>query len=60
MAKASEPQGNGGARPHNAETAGAEVSFRPHINLIFCGLSRLARRKIYKPSHKSWTAGELT
>ena len=30
-AKASEPRGGQlGARPHNAETAGAKVSFRPH------------------------------
>ena len=47
--------GNGGARPRNAETAGAKLSFRPGNNLIFCASSRLASRKIYELSHKSWS-----
>ena len=31
--KATEPRGNGGARPCNAEIAGAKLSFRPRNNM---------------------------
>ena len=32
-----------------------QLSFRLRSNLIFCGSSRLASRKIFEPSHKSWS-----